>query len=84
MPRYAEFGTNTFVGSPSGLAQAYASSPTPQGYFAVLAWCVRRPLWRNPAPRAGPGAASGAGAMQASCGARLTQMAHALTPCEQV
>ena len=40
MPRYAEFGVNTFVGSPSGKAEAYASSATPQGYFAVLAWCV--------------------------------------------
>lgn len=41
MPRYAEFGVNTFVGSPSSRAEAYTSSPTPQGYFAVLAWCVR-------------------------------------------
>lgn len=37
MPHYAEFGTNTFVGSPAQ-AEAWASSPTAQGFFAVIAW----------------------------------------------
>ena len=37
MPRYAEFGINTFVGSPAQ-GEAYASSPTPRGFFSVLAW----------------------------------------------
>ena len=37
MPHYAEFGINTFVGSPAQ-GEAYVSSPTPRGFFSVLAW----------------------------------------------
>ena len=37
MPRYAEFGQNTFVGSPAQ-AQAHVSSPTAGGLFSVFAW----------------------------------------------
>jgi hypothetical protein len=37
MPQYAEFGQNTFVGSPAQ-AQAHVSSPTAQGFFAIFAW----------------------------------------------
>ena len=37
MPRYSEFGTNTFVGSPAQ-AECHVSSPTVQGYFSVLGW----------------------------------------------
>ena len=37
MVRHAEFGANTFMGTPAE-AEAHVSSPTAQGYFAIFAW----------------------------------------------